>query len=55
MPVIYGNQVNETQFSKKYQEWLELPEEEREGTMAPLPFNVRKENKGLSLRTKTLK
>lgn len=30
-----------TELSKKYEEWLSLPEEEREKTIAPLPFNVR--------------
>ncbi|MGN1299501.1 MAG: leucine-rich repeat domain-containing protein [Candidatus Scatovivens sp.] len=33
--------IEETEYSKRYLEWLALPEEERKGTIAPLPFNVR--------------
>ena len=48
MPVVFGNEINTSGYSKKFQEWMELPEEEREGTIAPLPFNIRKESEGFT-------
>ena len=41
-PKVYAENIEKTEnYSKKYQEWLELSEEERAKTIAPLPFNVR--------------
>ena len=46
---VYGIELKEKKLSKRYQEWLELPEEEKENTYAPLPFNVRgKKVKGIA-------
>ena len=38
--IVKAESVNTTDYSKKYIEWLNLPEKEREGTIPPLPFNV---------------
>ena len=38
---IYAIEVEKGEYSKKYEEWLELDEEERKNTIAPLPVNIR--------------
>ena len=47
--VVNAESIETTGYSKRYEEWINLPEEEREGTIAPLPFNIRndKSNEGL--------
>ena len=37
----YAIELKKSELSKRYLEWLNLPEEERQNTIAPLPFNVR--------------
>lgn len=37
----YATDIQKGEYSKKYQEWLKLSDEEKEKTIAPLPFNVR--------------
>ena len=37
----YAVELPKSELSKKYQEWLQLPEKERKNTIPPLPFNVR--------------
>ena len=39
----YAQELEKGELSKRYQEWLKLPEEERKNTIAPLPFNVRQD------------
>ena len=41
---VNAQEFETTGFSEKYEEWLALPEKEREGTIAPLPFNVKIES-----------
>lgn len=38
---VYAMDIQTSEYSKKYQEWLELSEEEKNGKIAPLPFNIR--------------
>ena len=50
--LLLGNSVNATEikkgnYSKKYEEWLQLPDEEKEKTIAPLAFNIRSSKKSL--------
>ena len=41
---VNAQEFETTGFSEIYEEWLALPEKEREGTIAPLPFNVKIES-----------
>lgn len=41
---IYATEIEKGEYSKRYEEWLELDEEERKNTIAPLPVNVRNTN-----------
>ena len=40
-------EIEKGDYSKRYEEWLKLPEEERENTIAPLPFNIRNEKRNV--------
>lgn len=42
---VYAMDIQISEYSKKYQEWLALSEEEKDGKIAPLPFNIRDTNK----------
>ena len=50
---VFATELEVSEYSKKYQEWLELSEEERKGKIAPLPFNVREENTGFFAKLKS--
>lgn len=53
--VVNAQEFETTGFSEKYEEWLALPEKEREGTIPPLPFNVKiKSDDGIFNRLKNL-
>ena len=39
--------VENNKYSKKYEEWLELTDEEKEKTIAPSPFNIRPSQNGM--------
>ena len=52
---VNAQEFETTGFSEKYEEWLALPEKEREGTIPPLPFNVKiKSDDGIFNRLKNL-
>ena len=52
---VNAQEFETTGFSEKYEEWLALPEKEREGTIAPLPFNVKiKSDDGIFNRFKNI-
>jgi len=57
---IYATEIEKGEYSKKYEEWLELDENERKNTIPPLPINIREEkNKGINnffeiLKTNTI-
>jgi len=40
---IYATEIEKGEYSKRYEEWLKLDEEERKNTIAPLPINIRAE------------
>lgn len=40
-------EIEKGDYSKRYEEWLRLPEEEKEITIAPLPFNIRNEKRNV--------
>lgn len=42
---IYAVDIEKEEYSEKYQEWLELTEEERESTIPPLTVNIRNTSK----------
>ena len=37
----FASNIQVGEYSKKYQEWLKLGDEEKEKTIPPFPFNVR--------------
>lgn len=40
-------EIEKGDYSKKYEEWLKLSEEEKKDTIAPLPFNIRNEKRNV--------
>ena len=52
----YGADIKKGKYSEKYLEWLNLSEEEKNNTIAPLPINIRKkeENKGFAGKIKSI-
>ena len=44
---VYASEIKKGNYSKKYEEWLQLSDEEKEKTIAPLAFNVRSSKKSL--------
>ena len=38
----YASDMKVSEYSKKYEEWKNLSDEEKEGTISPVPFNVRR-------------
>lgn len=40
--IVYGENIKKKEYSEKYEEWLELSDEEKNNTIAPLPINIRK-------------
>ena len=50
--IVYGTSIKKGEYSEKYKEWLKLSEEEKNGTIAPFPINIRKNNVDNSLKGK---
>ncbi len=48
--VSYASDMKVSEYSQKYKEWLNLSDEEKEGTIPPAPFNVRKSNEKTPVR-----
>ena len=51
---VFANEIKKGNYSKKYEEWLQLSDEEKEKTIAPLAFNVRSSKKTLVDRFRNL-
>ena len=44
---VYATGIEIGEYSKEYEEWLSLPEETRKNTIAPLPVNIKLEEKNI--------
>lgn len=48
--LVWANDIEKGEYSKKYEEWLRLSDDEKEKVIAPLPINIRKSEENLPIK-----